>query len=130
MINGIMIQWVNSLGGLEEYLFTYNQEVEEIADTGLVIIPPINEDIADVNTAIERQVEKTTQLITCFADHLTKDEIRQLHYIKYSECVWVWLTKNPTFPKGLFLLKLDSLITLISLKLNYTNAKPFRNNSK
>jgi hypothetical protein len=94
--NAIMIQWVNALGGYEQYLFEYNQDVEDIAQVGETIIPPIEENIKDVNNAIGRIAEKTTQLITCYADHLTLNEIRTLHYLKKSEEVWVFTNKKPT----------------------------------
>jgi len=95
--NPIMISWTNSLGGTDTYLFTFNQEVEEVANVGDIITPPILGDIALEDIAILRRNVDTSQRITCFADHVTDDEIRALHELKHSEKVEVFLDKGGQF---------------------------------
>lgn len=97
--NPIMISWVNSLGAADTYLFSFNQEVEEVTDAGDVIVPPIIDDISQEDIGIIRRNIDTSQRITCFADHVTDDEIRALHELKHSEKVEVFLDKGGQFNK-------------------------------
>ena len=99
--NDINVIWYNSLGGKEAFTFTFNQEVEEVADVGEVFKPSSIDNIGTPNeyaaqTAIQRNVDNTSQRITCFADHLTDEDVRALHEIKFSEYVEVQVDKPQT----------------------------------
>jgi len=91
--NPIMISWVNSLGATEQFLFSFNQEIEDVANVGTVTVPPIIDDIANEDIGIARTNVTTRQFITLFADHLNNEEIRALHELKHAEKVEVWLDK-------------------------------------
>ena len=45
--NPVMIEWRNELGGFDQWMFSYNQEVAENATEGLVYDMPITEDIEE-----------------------------------------------------------------------------------
>jgi len=72
--NPIMISWVNSLGATEQFLFSFNQEIDDVANVGTVTVPPIIDDIANEDIGIARTNVTTTQFITLFADHLNNEE--------------------------------------------------------
>jgi hypothetical protein len=97
--NPIMISWINSLGGTEQFLFSFNQDIDDTTNVGITTVPPIIDDIAFVDAGIARTEVVTTQRITLFADHLNNVEIRAMHEIKHSEHVEVWLDKAGSLRK-------------------------------
>ena len=99
--NSINVIWYNSLGGKSNFVFSYNQDVEEISEVGETIIPPLTGNIGTASeyvaqSAIQRRADNTSQRITCFADFLTADEVRALHELKNSDWVEVQVNKGQT----------------------------------
>ena len=89
----LFVQWQNELGGLEQNAFTFNQEVEQVADVGLVVKPPIVQEISAEVPYIDRLVEVDTQLLTVHQDFLTNRQIKAFHSLKSSPTVQVF--SNP-----------------------------------
>lgn len=90
----IMIEWLNSLGVYETWLFQIEQAVINTSEQGLMWETPITEDISTVQTTKQRFTEKDTQFITVKAAHLNQNELQGLHDIKRSNDVRVWLLKD------------------------------------
>jgi hypothetical protein len=90
----IMIEWLNSLGVVENWLFQIEQAVINTSEQGLMWETPIADDISTVQTTKQRFSEKDTQFITVKAAHLNQNELQGLHDIKRSEAVRVWLLKD------------------------------------
>ena len=94
--NPIMIEWVNSLGAWESWLFQYNQTFTNIAGDGLKYETPIVGTIESKTGNKGRAVFKDTQFITLKADQLTQNQLQGLHDIKRSYNVRVWLDRTGT----------------------------------
>ncbi len=92
--NPIMIYWWNELGGIDYWLFTIEQAVNNIADEGLQWDTPITEDISQVRQTKERYSGRNIQFITVKTAFLNKNEISVLHYLKKSPKVSVALSKD------------------------------------
>ena len=122
-INSIYIDWTNSLGGTDQYLFEFNQEVEELADVGVTVIPPITTDIGtnagfEPQRAIQRYINNTSQRITCFADHVTNEELRALHEIKFSDVVFVHVDPSNAINSRVRVIIEDTYSTSYSTRSN------------
>lgn len=94
--NPVMIEWVNSLGGRETWLFQYQQTITNIVEEGLKYETPITGDIETERGSKFRFSEKDTQFITLKSVQLTADELRGLHDIKRSNEVKLWLDQVGT----------------------------------
>ena len=92
----IMLEWLNEDGAMEQYLFSLDQVIFDTVETGLSYERPITTDISTVMRTKFRQVDKWTQRMTMFENHLTRDQVDALHDIKRSDFVRVWLTKDGT----------------------------------
>jgi hypothetical protein len=96
----IIVEWINSLGVFEQYLFSFRQDVEDVSDGGVITELPVVSDIGEAlegNQQEQRQynrfVKKTTQYLTCYAENIPFDEMTALHEIKHSDFVHIWLNR-------------------------------------
>ena len=92
--NPVMIEWLNSLGGYDTYLFSRQQTVTNIIEQGLTFQEPITTDIETVTETKQRYAEKDTQYMTLRAEQLTQNDLQALHDIKRSPVVRLWLDKT------------------------------------
>jgi len=92
--NPIMVEWVNSLGASEFYLFEVSQSVTLGATEGLLFQLPFDEDVSNITRHNRRTDSKEALEITCFAEELTADDVRALHELKTAEKIEVWLTDD------------------------------------
>ena len=90
--NSMMIEWVNTLGGVERWLFMYEQAVTNISDAGISYSSPIVENIANVTGNKFRASGNDTQYLVLKADKLSADDLRGLHDIKNSDQVRLLLS--------------------------------------
>jgi len=89
-----MIEWLNSLGAREFYLFEIRQDVELDTVDGVIFKPAIEEDIQTVTLEKRKILAKKSLRITARGENLIKEDIAVLHEIKLSESVRVWLTND------------------------------------
>ena len=92
--NTIMLQWINDVGGKEQWVFMYNQQVSEDVTVGDIIEFPITQDFSTVRKTKARFVHEEIQRITMTAENLLENEIRALKYIKSSPVLSVELDGN------------------------------------
>ena len=92
--NTIMLQWLNDVGGKEQWVFSYNQQVSEDVTVGDVIEFPITQDFSTVRKTKRRFIHEEIQRITMTAENLLENEIRALKYIKSSPNLEVELDDN------------------------------------
>ncbi|GAG55805.1 unnamed protein product, partial [marine sediment metagenome] len=94
--NPVMLDWINSVGGIESHLFTINQVVDTEVDEGIVSETPIDGDFADVTRTKRRFRGPYIQRMTLFADDLTRDQLNGLAQIKQTESLRCYLSKDGT----------------------------------
>lgn len=94
--NPLMVAWLNSDGGAEQYLFQINQEIENSSSEGVIFDRPIVQDSEFAFDTIGRRVMETTQRISVQADHLTTTQLKALMEIKSSSFVVVFLDRFGT----------------------------------
>lgn len=95
LTNGtVMLQWLNDVGGTEQWVFDYNQKVDEDVMVGEVIEFPIIEDFSTVRRTKGRLVHEEIQRITMTAENLMENEVRALKYIKSSPSLQIELDGN------------------------------------
>ena len=92
--NPIMLDWINSVGGIEQHLFSIDQTVEMRADEGNLVETPIVQDYEDVRRTKRRYKSETVQRITMSVDHLTFDQLMALRELKDTESLRVYLNKD------------------------------------
>lgn len=92
--NTIMLQWINDVGGVDQWAFGYNQQVNEDVTVGEVIEFPIVQDFSTVRKTKNRLVHQEVQRITMTAENLLENEVRALKYIKSSPSLQVELDDN------------------------------------
>ena len=90
----VMLEWLNSLGGYDTYLFSYEQTITNIQEEGRKWQRPIAEDIANIRTTKGRYAPKTTQYMTLKTAFLNMNEVQTLHEIKGSEDIRLWINKD------------------------------------
>ena len=90
----IMLQWLNDVGGVEQWVFGYNQQVSEDVNIGEIIEFPITQDFSTVRRTKGRNVQDEVQRITMTAENLKENEVRALKYIKSSDQLKVELDSN------------------------------------
>ena len=92
----IMVEWLNSLGGYEQFMFTIEQEfINEGGDSEGVNSPVIG-NISTFKGGKSRVVGPTRQRVRMDSERLTGDEMRALAEIKNSDVVRVFLSKDGT----------------------------------
>jgi hypothetical protein len=89
-----MLQWLNDVGGCEQWVFGYNQQVSEDVNIGEVIEYPVTENFSEVRKTKGRNIHDEIQRITLTAENLLENEIRALKYIKSSPNLQVELDGN------------------------------------
>lgn len=92
--NPVMVEWLNSLGVYERWLFQYEQAVTNIADAGISYSSPSLTDIEDSNGNKKRMSANDIQLMTLRAAQLSMNDIMGLHDIKRSDDVRVLIDKT------------------------------------
>ena len=93
-VQSIMLEWLNDVGGSEQWVFGYNQQVIEDVNVGEVIEFPIVEDYSNVRKTKGRDIQDEIQRITLTAENLQENEIRALKYIKSSPRLRIELDGN------------------------------------
>ena len=89
-----MISWLNSLGGMDQWLFQIEQSVSNQIEEGRRFQTPITTDIESIRTTKGRFAQRDIQRMTLKADKLNQNELQTLHEIKTSEIVRLWLNKD------------------------------------
>lgn len=90
----VMLQWLNDVGGTEQWVFDYNQKVDEDVMVGEMIEFPITQDFSTVRRTKGRLVHDEVQRITMTAENLQENEVRALKYIKSSPSLQIELDGN------------------------------------
>ena len=98
-----MLEWVNSKGGLQSWLFNYSQAVEHEVEQGLISESAINDDIEVVNRTKKRSPQRWKQSMILGADNLTKDQLNGLMEMKQSDYLVAWLDKQDT-PQNIYVI--------------------------
>jgi hypothetical protein len=94
--NPIMLDWINSAGAVEQWMFSYNQQVIERVGEGVVIERPIVQDIEFITNTKRRFPGPTVQRITMTTHGLRQDQLDALKEIKETQSLRVYLTKDGT----------------------------------
>lgn len=94
--NAIMLDWLNTAGGVDQWLFSVNQRVQYQVGEGVLAEAPINEDIEFITRTKQRFPGARRQQITCTAEQLTGDQLIALAELKQTESLRVYLTKDGT----------------------------------
>jgi hypothetical protein len=94
--NPIMIEWVDSFGVLQQYLFNISQDVLLSVTGELTYEPAIQQDIEVINRPLRRINADETLRLICSAENLTQADVRGLHELKTSEEVYAFLSKDGT----------------------------------
>jgi len=92
--NPIMVDWLNSKGGVDQWLFEIDQLFEKDALPGLRFENAITEDISTVRRTKGRISPKWIQQIILKAENLTLDQLKALEEIKSSVSVRIWLNNS------------------------------------
>lgn len=94
--NPVMLSWINSLGGIDQWLFQTEQAIVNRSEKGRLFQRPITEDIETVRTTKGRFAPIDTQFMTLKVDQINQNELQSLHDIMRSEVVHLWLNKTGT----------------------------------
>lgn len=92
--NPVMLEWDNRAGDLEQHLFQINQLIEDTVDAGLTYAPPIVETLDEVDIGVGRLPLDSQQFITLTAEKVSRNFVDQLHFIKRSEIVNLYLNSD------------------------------------
>lgn len=90
----LMIEWLNSVGGINTWRFNHNQLlIEEI--TGIATLNgSITQDIETEEGSYSQYSGNLGTTIAMTADNLTLNQARVLYSIKRSPSIWLWLKKD------------------------------------
>lgn len=111
----IMLEWLNSNGARDQWLFEKEQTVSMQAAEGYKYNQAITSDIETLTKTKGRNAGTDTQFITLKAAQLSINEIEGLHDIKRSNDVRLWLNKFGT--------EYISVIVSQSYSTEYTTGK-------
>ena len=89
----ILIEWVNELGGFEQYVFDYSQDIQILTEAGIRAEKGIVQDFADVTETKIRVADDWTQSILVQVDNLTTNELYALNDILKSTSVRILLDR-------------------------------------
>ncbi len=92
--NPIFIEYLNSLGAYEQYIFDIKQEVQVSSSTGIASSRAINEDYASAKVTNIRVANDWVQQIICQTDQLSNNDLLAINEIKRSTSVRVLLTRD------------------------------------
>ena len=96
-----MIQWLNSLGGRDQWLFQYNQEVKEQIEGEIKSFSSHSELFEDQPTrSISTINAELMQSISVQAPSLTRNQFNAMRDIFISDDIDVWLKKDASKKKG------------------------------
>lgn len=90
----IYVEWLNSLGGLEQHLFQINQDVNVRVSPGPTFDVSNDDDIADVRTTKFRLNQTYTQRLTLTVENIDGAFLDAVKEIKYSPAVRVLITRT------------------------------------
>ena len=92
--NPLMIDWLNSKGGIDQWLFNIDQIFERDSGQGLTYQSYITDDIATVGRTKFRQSPRWIQQVILKAENLTLDQLKALQEINSSISIRVWLNND------------------------------------
>ena len=92
----IMLDWINSKGGVDQWQFNIAQEVVLNVGEGILSEQVIDSDIEFITRTKQRFPGSSAERITCIAEHLTPDQLQALHEIKQTQSLRVYLSKDGT----------------------------------
>ena len=92
--NLMYLGWVNSKGGFEQWMFTYDQVVQRRVEPGLLAESAINQDIEVVDRTKKRLPDIWTQQVILTAEHLTREQLKGLAEMKQSDYLVLYLTAD------------------------------------
>jgi len=90
----IFIEYLNSLGAYEQYIFNLKQEVQVASSTGIESSRAINQDYATANVTNIRVANEWVQQLICQTDNLSNNDLLAINEIKRSTSVRVLLTRD------------------------------------
>lgn len=92
--NPIVVDWLNSKGGVDQHIFNFDQLFERDALDGLIWEDAITEDISQVRRTKSRTSATWSQQIILKAENLTITQLKALEEIKSSSSIRVWLNND------------------------------------
>jgi len=92
--NPIFVEYLNSLGAYEQYIFDIKQEVQVASSTGIASSRAVNEDYASARVTNIRVANDWVQQLICQTDQLSNDDLLAISEIKRSTSVRVLLTRD------------------------------------
>ena len=92
--NPIFVEYLNSLGAYDQYIFDLKQEVQVASSTGIASSRAINQDYATANVTNIRVANDWVQQLICQTDQLSNGDLLAINEIKRSTSVRVLLTRD------------------------------------
>ena len=92
--NPIFVEYLNSLGAYEQYIFDIKQEVQVASSTGIASSRAVNQDYATANVTNIRVANDWVQQLICQTDQLSNTDLLAINEIKRSTSVRVLLTRD------------------------------------
>ena len=92
--NPIFVEYLNSLGAYEQYIFDIKQEVQVASSTGIASSRAVNEDYASARVTNIRVANDWVQQLICQTDQLSNTDLLAINEIKRSTSVRVLLTRD------------------------------------
>jgi len=92
--NPIFVEYLNSLGAYEQYIFDIKQEVQVASSTGIASSRAVNEDYAIARVTNIRVANDWVQQLICQTDNLSNTDLLAISEIKRSTSVRVLLTRD------------------------------------
>jgi hypothetical protein len=80
--NPIFVEYLNSLGAYEQYIFDIKQEVQVASSTGIASSRAVNEDYASARVTNIRVANDWVQQLICQTDQLSNADLLAIHEIK------------------------------------------------
>ena len=90
----IMLDWLNGIGGVDQWLFEVQQSATLENDEGIVVEAPVTTDIENIVRTKRRFANTFRQQLTLKAENLTIDQLLALQEIKKTESLRVYLSKD------------------------------------
>jgi len=92
--NPLMLEWINSSGAFDTWLFQVSQELNKQAGEGIVFESALNDSLDVSQNVLGRIVWESNTEILLLAEKLTIAQLKALHEIKDSVFVYVWLNNT------------------------------------
>jgi hypothetical protein len=92
--NPIFVEYLNSLGAWEQFVFDLKQDVQIEAEEGIISSKAISQDYATANVTNIRIANTWTQQLICKTDGLSNADLLALNEIKRSTAVRLLLTRD------------------------------------